>query len=465
MSTGLVPWPTAGLFAWGTLERSGGQPLPVLKFEVNLLNRELQRMASENVPSPLPRGILLKIFLYLGCLVTLLSLFDPNGGLLDVPMSFILKNQLGMTARDVATFRLIASIPLYLSFLFGLCRDALSAERIRDREIICVFSLASAVLYVALATLPISYWTLIAASSLGTSSFLFVSSAQGGLTASFAQQRGLSGQISAVWNIFSFLPSAAAFVIGGYFSQFLEVQSPDRIARFLFLVEATLSIAVLAFSFLKPRSLFENVVPEQRSFRIPKPTLKELIRHPPVYPALAIWLLWNFSPGSITPLQYFLQNRLGATDVQWGIWNAIFTGSFIPAFVLYGVLALRVTFKTLLWAGTLLAIPQFAPLLFVNSLEQGLIYAAPIGLMGGIATAAYLDLIIRSCPRGLQGTMIMMSGGIYFLSTRVGDIVGTYLYDRFDSFESCVVMMISTYALIPLVLMVVPKDVLSDSAP
>jgi hypothetical protein len=86
-------------------------------------------MASENVPSRLPRGILLKIFLYLGCLVTLLSLFDPNGGLLDVPMSFILKNQLGMTARDVATFRLVASIPLYLSFLFGFCRDAISAER------------------------------------------------------------------------------------------------------------------------------------------------------------------------------------------------------------------------------------------------------------------------------------------------------------------------------------------------
>ena len=84
--------------------------------------------------------------------------------------------------------------------------------------------------------------------------------------------------------------------------------------------------------------------------------------------------------------------------------------------------------------------------------------------MGGIATAAYLDLIIRSCPRGLQGTMIVMSGGIYFLSTRVGDIVGTYLYGRFDGFESCVVMMMSTYALIPLVLMAVPKDVLSEDA-
>ena len=418
-------------------------------------------MTSEDVRL-LPSAILLKIFLYLGCLITLLSLLDPNGGLMDVPMSFILKNQLGLSAREVATFRLVASIPLYLSFLFGLLRDTICAVRTRDREIICVFSLASAVLYLGLATIPISYWTLVAASSLGTASFLFVSSAQGGLTASFAQRHGLSGQISAVWNIFAFLPASAAFVIGGHFSQFLEGQSPDRIARILFSVEAGLSTTVFAFSFLRPRSVFENVADEQSSFHIPKPALRRLIRHLPVYPALAIWLLWNFSPGSITPLQYFLQNRLGATDVQWGLWNAVFTGSFIPAFVLYGILAPRFNFKTLLWLGTLLAIPQFAPLLFVSSLEVGMIWAAPIGLMGGIATAAYLDLIIRSCPHGLQGTMIMMSGGIYFLSTRVGDIVGTYLYDRFDSFESCVVLMMATYALIPFVLMTVSKDVLGE---
>jgi hypothetical protein len=44
------------------------------------------------------------------------------------------------------------------------------------------------------------------------------------------------------------------------------------------------------------------------------------------------------------------------------------------------------------------------PLLFIHSMTGALIAAVPIGLMGGVATAAYLDLIIRSCPRGLQGT-------------------------------------------------------------
>ena len=59
--------------------------------------------------------------------------------------------------------------------------------------------------------------------------------------------------------------------------------------------------------------------------------------------------------------------------------------------------------------GTIVAIPQLVPMLFMNSVTGALIAAVPIGLMGGVATAAYLDLIIRSSPRGLEGTTLMMS--------------------------------------------------------
>ena len=53
----------------------------------------------------------------------------------------------------------------------------------------------------------------------------------------------------------------------------------------------------------------------------------------------------------------------------------------------------------------------------------------------------------------------MMSGGIYFVSTRCGDIIGTYLYDRFDSFDLCVLMMVCTYSFIPLLLLIVPQNI------
>ncbi|MGZ3328892.1 MAG: hypothetical protein ACXU85_17195, partial [Xanthobacteraceae bacterium] len=88
---------------------------------------------------------------------------------------------------------------------------------------------------------------------------------------------------------------------------------------------------------------------------------------------------------------------------QWGQWNAIFAASFIPTFMVFGLLCRRFPLKTLLFWGTVAAIPQFVPLLFLHSVTGALIAAVPIGLMGGVATASYLDLIIRSCPRAYRG--------------------------------------------------------------
>ena len=68
--------------------------------------------------------------------------------------------------------------------------------------------------------------------------------------------------------------------------------------------------------------------------------------------------------------------------------------------------------------------------------------------MGGIATAAYLDLIIRSCPQGLQGTMLMLAGSVSFIAIRFGDVLGTLLYDHYRSFTVCVIAITVAYALI-----------------
>lgn len=414
-----------------------------------------------NGPAALNSSARVRIFLYLGCLIGLLSFSDPNGGLLDIPMSFVLKNEMHMSAHELANFRLITSVPLYLSFLFGLFRDSWSSNRIRDREIIGFFSLVAALFYFLLALLPLSYETLLLASLLPTASYLFVASAQSGLTAAIGQQRAMSGQISAVWNGFISLTSAAAFIIGGHLSQFLETQGPEKAGRIFFYAGAAASMLVFIYSILRPAVVFENIHPARVGTINPISNVGKLLRHSPIYPALAIWLLWNFSPGSITPLQYYLQDSLHATDTQWGIWNAIFSVSFIPTFVLYGILSLRAKLQVLLWWGTLFAIPQFVPLMLVNSLDQALISAVPVGLLGGLATAAYLDLIIRSCPRGLEGTMVMMSSGLYYISTRLGDVVGTFLYDRLGGFGVCVLLMTATYTSITFILLLVPKNVLA----
>jgi MFS family permease len=414
-------------------------------------------------PTSLSHSVRQRIFLYLGVLIVLLDFGSPFGGLIDIPISFFLKNRLHLTAHELADFRLVSAIPLYLSCVFGFIRDTWNPFGMKDRGFMLLFGTISAGLYVFFAFTPITYVTLLVAVLLLTTSFLFVASAQNGLTSMIGQQHSMSGQISAVWNIFASIPAIAALLIGGILSGMLEDRNTDQAARFLFLVGAAIMAAVAVYAAWKPRSVFDNVRTEQEPAAHPLNDLKRLVRHWPIYPALLIWLLWNFAPGSTTPLQYFLQNTLHATDAQWGQWNAIFAASFIPTFMVFGLLCRRFPLKTLLFWGTVVAVPQFVPLLFIHSVTGALIAAAPIGLMGGVATAAYLDLIIRSCPRGLQGTTLMMSVGLYWIASRFGDVLGTNLYDYYGGFAACVVAITVVYALILPTLLLVPKRLIASA--
>ena len=416
------------------------------------------------VASPtLSHSVRRRIFFYLGVLIVLLAFGAPGGGLIDIPITFFLKNKLHLEPHEVAKFRLVAAVPLYLSFVFGFIRDTWNPFGMRDRGFMLLFGAVSAGLYAFFAFTAMTYATLLVAIVLLTTSFLFVSSAQNGLTSTIGQQHAMSGQISAVWNIFASIPTVAALLIGGHLSDLLEGRNAEDAARMLFLVGAAIMVAVAIYATWKPQSVFDNIRAEQGPDVRPLENLQRLAQHWPVYPALLIWLLWNFAPGSATPLQYYLQNTLHATDAQWGQWNAIFAAAFIPTFAVFGVLSQKLPLRTLLLWGTVVAVPQMIPLLFIHSVTGALMAAVPIGLMGGVATAAYLDLLIRSCPPGLQGTTFMMSGSLFFIASRFGDVLGTSLYGYYGNFAACVIAITIVYALILPTLLLVPKRLIATA--
>src|ERR1700675_114252 len=103
------------------------------------------------------------IFLYLGILIVLLAFGGPSGGLIDIPVSFFLKNRLHLTAHEVATFRLVAAIPLYLSFAFGFIRDMWNPLGMGDRGFMLLFGGITALLCVLVAFTPMNYAMLLVA--------------------------------------------------------------------------------------------------------------------------------------------------------------------------------------------------------------------------------------------------------------------------------------------------------------
>ena len=139
-------------------------------------------VADDVLPSVLPPSVRHHIFLYLGILIVLLAFGGPSGGLIDIPISFLLKNRLHLTSHEVANFRLVAAIPLYLSFVFGFVRDMWNPFGLRDRGFMLLFGGIGALLYAAFALAPMSYATLLAATIVLTAAYLFVASAQTGMT-------------------------------------------------------------------------------------------------------------------------------------------------------------------------------------------------------------------------------------------------------------------------------------------
>lgn len=416
--------------------------------------------ASGTLPSSARRIILF----YLGVLVVLLTLGMPSGGLIEVPMFVLMKNKLHLEAHQVATFRFLGAAPLYLSVLFGLARDIWNPFGMKDRGFIILFGGASAAVYVVFCFVPPRYSTLLTGLLLVKVLFLFVSSAQNGLTSVIAQQNLMSGQISAAWNTFLNVCGIVALLAGGYFTRFLETWGSTQAAfHALFLLGAAIWATIALYGFWRPGTVFDNIRPEREAVRKPLEGIRRLIKHRALYPAFLIWLLWNFQPGSDTSLFYYLENTIHLDDAVFGQWNAINTASFIPAFLLFGFLCRKIALRYLLFGAALAAIPQWAPLLFIHSANGALIAAVPIGLLGGAATAGFLALIIRSSPPGLQGTTLMMAGGLNVVAARFGDVLGTELYDHFGGFSACVVTMAVVYTAILPILFCVPRGLIATS--
>jgi MFS family permease len=400
--------------------------------------------------------------LYFGSLTLFLYLATPIGYLIDIPTSFMLKNQLGATADQVSTFRLITAIPAFLAFAFGLFRDAWNPLGLRDRGYFLIFGTATAIVFLVMAFLPVSYKGLYVGIFLAMLFSRFVMAAYQGLMALVGQEELMSGRLSVVWQIVSSFPYVAGALVSGYIAD--HMNSNTKIITFSIVAGSFLCIGLLGF--WKPRSVFSHAYdrPQAKGTNLVG-DVKRLLKHRAIYPAVLIMFLWSFAPGSNTPLQFYLTDKLHLSDAVYSYYLAIFVAAFIPTFLLYGFLCKKVALKKLLWWGTIVAVPQMIPLALIKSENMALVMAVPIGLMGGVATAAYYDLAMRSCPPGLQGTLMMMVDGVYVLAGRGGDQLGSAIYDSSpeNGFLYCVIATTAVYALILPLILLVPKELIATA--
>jgi MFS family permease len=400
-----------------------------------------------------------QLVLYFVPLTLLLYLVMPQNYLVDVGTAYMLKNRLHASAAQVADFRLITTIPVYLSFIFGLTRDLWNPFGMRDRGYIWLFALLTAAGFFALAILPLTMSSLYVGVFFVTVTFRFLASAYQGLMALLGQERQMSGRITVVWQITQYIASLAAGFIAGYVSENLSTAAT-------FILLGVLSFLIIAFGFAKPSAIFAHTYdrPEAKGTDL-WGDLKRLARHRAIYAPIIMNLMFNFAPGGNTPLQYYLSDTLHASDAVYGEYNGIFAISFVPTLFLYGYLCRKYPLKNIIWWSLIITVPQMIPLVLIHSGTQALIMAVPEGLMGGLAVGAMYDLTMRSCPPGLQGSLMMMVEGVWFLASRASDVLGSAIYqaDPKNGFLWCVIATTIMYAAMVPVILLVPKHVMDTA--
>src|SRR6202022_4821884 len=96
-------------------------------------------------------------------LVVFLGFGSPPVRVIDISITFLLKNKLHLEAHELAQFRLISAIPLYLSFVVGFIRDTWNPFGMGDRGFMLLFGAITAALYVLFGFTPVTYATLLVA--------------------------------------------------------------------------------------------------------------------------------------------------------------------------------------------------------------------------------------------------------------------------------------------------------------
>lgn len=396
-------------------------------------------------------------YTYFGTLTLFIYLIAPNQYFVDIVTSFMLKDQLHKSVTYVSLFRFFVALPAFLVFLIGFVRDRWNPFGLRDRGYFLLFGALSTAAFLTMAFVKLTAFNLFVGLFLVYVFFGFIMAGYQALMALVGQERLMSGRMSVLWNIVQTIPIAGGAYVSGWMADHFKPQTT-------LLILTGFAACIAALGFWKPEAVFAKVyaAPEARTNDL-WTDVKRLFSHRPMYPAVLAILLFQFAPGSNTPLQYFLTDKLHASDAYYGYFQTIFSVAFVPVFFLYGWLCQRVAFGKLLFWGTVITIPQMVPLAFIHSAEAALWLAALIGALGGIFAAAMYDLAFRACPAGLQGTLMMLVASANLAATRGGDILGSWIYnsDQVHGFQYCVIAITVVYALILPVILLIPKEILA----
>jgi hypothetical protein len=385
--------------------------------------------------------------LAMGWLITNIAL-----SIADLPLRYLLKDHLGLSAAGVSLFFVIGNFTNYIKPIAGMFTDAIPFMGTRRRHYLLLGVGGGGLFWVLLGAVPRTYHSLLFTYTLFYVTVVLTSTSLGGRMVEVSREYLAAGRLTAQ-RIGTFrIAALTGGVVGGWLAT----------KTFGLTVGISASLHFMLFALLYRHMKEPPTARISSSFLGDVSSIfRKLIGSRVLMSAAGMVILIAASPGFGTPLFFYQTNTLHFSKPFVGFltsWNAGF--GLIGAWIYYATCR-RLPVQVLLYACVVVHALGTITFLSYHSHASAIVITGLAGITGTMTILPVYDLAARATPSGAEaiGYAVMMS--VWNFTNAFSDWTGSKLFDRWKlTFHSLVWLNAGTTALVLFVIPLLPAALL-----
>ena len=337
----------------------------------------------------------------------------------DQTITITFKDQ-GLTADQVASFFLLASIPWFIKPVYGLVSDFVPLfGRRRKSYLLLSSSLACLMGLAAGLSTEYTYWRLAVLYTVMGFGLAFTDVLADALMVENGKPRGLTGALQSVQWASVTCASILVGILGGHFAAHRDLH-----AAFVVAAGFPLVIVLMTTFFVHdpPAKL------DAAALRDTWAAVREGLGHRPVWLVAAFVFLFNFSPSFGPAFLYYETDVLGFSQQFIGALGSVSAVASVVGALVYAPISRRMPLRRLINIAIGLSVVATLAYLLYRGPYSALVIQLLAGSTGMITQLALLDLAAKACPARVEATFFALLMSVFNLGTQLSQNVGAYLY-------------------------------------
>ena len=340
----------------------------------------------------------------------------------NLSITFLLKENFGLSAAQTATFFSITIIPWLIKPAYGLISDFVPLFGQRRKSYFILTSGIAAAMGLILSMMgSYTYWGVAIVFTLMGLGLAFTDVLTDALMVENGQRFGLTGPFQAVqWAAIS-CASIFVGVGGGWLAEHKYLSLTFLIAT----VFPVMTLAMAVFLIAEPR--IQN---GERQFKETWNAIRGAIRSRTLWIVAGFIFLYNFSPSFGPALVYYATDKLGFSKIFLGTLDSLSYASGILGTALYFAFSKSFPFKRLIYFAVAAGVMATLAYLGYQDQTSAVMLSLLFGAVAMIIQLTFLDLAARACPKQAEATFFAFLMSVYNGAVQLSQITGGWLYDQ-----------------------------------